>query len=365
MEKDRFPGVRIVVRAALLLLVSGACMWPFMKPRETAGPSTEPVGLHAFAGETMGTTYSVKVFAAPEAWSGLSERVGPAIQAALDLVNDRMSTYRPDSELSRFNQLQDTAPFSMSRDTLAVFEVAQRVSEVSGGAFDVTIGPLVNAWGFGPGERTVTGPSEDELAALRGRVGYRKLELDAAASTVRKTQPDLYCDLSAVAKGYGVDRVVKALEDLGIASYMVEVGGEVRTRGLKAGRPWRIAIAKPVPDQQAHDRIFPMPPEGLALATSGDYRNFYELDGIRLSHTIDPSTGRPITHNLASVSVFHANCADADAYATAFMVLGPEKGYDLAVQEDVAALFITRDAPDRFSEKTTPAFEAQFGKEAE
>jgi len=292
----------------------------------------------------------------PERWPKVARHVMPAIQAQLDLVDERMSTYRPDSELSRFNQSTETTPFRISPETLEVFRIAQAVSEASGGAFDVTVGPLVNAWGFGPEEGRQEGPSEAELAALRERVGYRNLEIDEAALTIRKALPDIYCDLGAVAKGYAVDRVAQALDRLEIHNYMVEVGGEIRTRGSKAGEPWRIGIEEPVTGRRAIRKVLKMPVAGLAMATSGDYRNYIEIGGVRLSHTIDPRTSRPIAHGLASASVLHDTCAMADAYATALMVLGPEKGYTLAVEHGLAALFIIREAPDRFAEKATPAF---------
>ena len=332
-------------------------MWSLLKPRSVSSPTVEPAGLHEFLGETMGTTFTVKVVVPAARWAQVAERVEPAIQAELDLVNARMSTWRADSELSQFNQSAETAPTTMSPETLEVFRIAQEVSAASGGAFDVTVGPLVNAWGFGPDGQTLEGPSDAELVALRARVGYQALDIDRAASTLRKARPDVYCDLSAVAKGYGVDRVAQALEGLGIDNYMVEIGGEIRTRGAKDGRGWHLAIEKPVMTHRETQKVLAIPPGGLALATSGDYRNYLEVDGVRLSHTIDPRTGRPIAHALASVSVIHAECAYADAYATALMVLGPEDGYHLALDLDLAALFIIRDAPGQFTEKATSAFE--------
>ena len=336
-------GMSVVTFLLLVVLTTSlGCM----RPRE-----------RAVSGETMGTTFTVKVVTTPG--SGRRSQLAKlpdTVHACLDSVNQKMSTWLPDSELSRFNQYEGSEPFQMSRETLRVIRHARRVSEVSGGAFDITVGPLVNAWGFGPEEGILEGPSDAELAALRERVGYDKLEVDLSTSTVRKTRPDIYCDLSAIAKGYAVDKVAAALDDLGFENYMVEVGGEVKANGVNAkGIPWQIGIERPVPGARAVHKVVPL--SGMAMATSGDYRNYYEKDGIRLSHTIDPRTGRPVAHKLASVSVVHKECAWADAYATALMVLGPDAGYALAVKEDLAAFFIVHEGSRAFSEKATPAFE--------
>jgi thiamine biosynthesis lipoprotein len=305
---------------------------------------------YSYAGSTMGTTYHVRVMADPKVTpvDGLEGEIA----AALEDVNGRMSTYKPDSELSRFNQHLSLEPFAVSAETLAVFRISQEVSRESNGAFDITVGPLVNAFGFGPDERKE--PTDAELAKLRERVGYQKVEIDPDGK-LRKLRPDVYCDLSAVAKGYGVDKAAEAIEKRGIGRYMVEVGGEVRTKGLNAeGQPWRIGIEKPLADERAVERVVPL--NNRSMATSGDYRNFYVENGKRLSHTIDPRTGRPIAHMLASVSVVHESCAWADAYATAIMVLGPEEGYQFAIDHQLAALLIVHNG-EAFVEKATPAFE--------
>lgn len=346
-----------MLRGIIVVIVLGFLVWMALSAFKRGTFARTTVDVREFTGETMGTTYSVKVAASGERWAEAAAKTGPAIQAALDRVNERMSTYRPDSELSRFNRSAETTPFSLSRETLEVFQIAQRVSEVSGGAFDVTVGPLVNAWGFGPERREEKVLSDEEIAKLRERVGYRMLEIDVAAGTIRKQRPDMYCDLSAVAKGYGVDCVAAALERLGIGNYMIEVGGEVRTRGDKDGRGWHIGIERPTPGAQGMIlKRMKMPAEGLSMATSGDYRNYFEIGGVRYSHMIDPATGRPIAHNLASVTVLASTCAVADAYATAIDVLGPEKGYALAVEQGLPVLLIVADAAGQFSEKATPAF---------
>lgn len=230
------------------------------------------------------------------------------------------------------------------------------MSALTRGAFDITAGPLVNVWGFGPEGHAETLPSDAEIARALERSGYDKLEIDEESATVRKTQPDLYCDLSAIAKGYGVDRVAESLERDGLANFMVEVGGEVRTSGTNdSGNAWRIAIEQPVPGRRAIQRIVPL--SDLAMATSGGYRNFYDVDGAHFSHMIDPRTGRPISHRLASVSVVDELSVRADALATGLFVLGPEEGYRLAVHRDIAALFLIEEEGGELQELATPAFE--------
>jgi FAD:protein FMN transferase len=287
-------------------------------------------------------------------------RVQDAIERQLARVNELMSTYLPSSELSRFNQWASREPFQLSAETFEVFQVARRVGSLSSGAFDVTVGPVVNAWGFGPPGKPAHPPSDVELDQLKAGVGWDKIVLEEAHSAIRKIRPDVYCDLSAVAKGYGVDRVSATLSGLGYFEHMVEVGGEVRARGRNAeGQPWRIGVEKPLEGGRAVQRTLPL--ENLAMATSGDYRNYYEEGGRRVSHEIDPRTARPIGHRLASVTVVTGRCVEADAFATALIVLGEEEGYRLAVEQNLAALFLVREA-DGFVEKTSPRFEELFGQ---
>ena len=316
---------------------------------------------YEFTGPTMGTTYNVKVVSpGPLIAQDEQGRIENAVQDELDRVNGMMSTFQPDSELSRFNQSVETTPFAVSPETAEVFAMARSVSEATNGAFDVTVGPLVNAWGFGPDASAPQGPTDSELAALRERVGYEKVKVDCQASTLQKSRPDVYCDLAAIAKGYAVDNVAQRLDALGYTDYMVEVGGEVRTHGRNAkGVAWQIGIERPVPgipQGAVIERAIGL--DNASLATSGDYRNYYERDGKRYSHLIDPHTGRPITHNLASVSVITTKCVDADAFATGLIVLGPDEGYAAAIENDLAALFVIRDDSGGYIEKATPKFEA-------
>jgi len=297
-------------------------------------------------GPTMGTTFTVKV-RGPALGAEPTAALSAGIQGALDGVNDAMSTWQPTSELSRFNDGPADTPFAFSAPTLEVLAVAREVYAASGGVFDVTVGPLVNRWGFGPDDR-IGPPTQAEIDALLAAVGQDKLTLDADAGTVSKPDAGLRVDLSAVAKGYAVDRVALAIEALGHDAYMVEVGGEVRT-GAGGDEPWRIAVERPSfkpPGTEANPVFEVVELAGLSMATSGDYRNYIK-DGDKLrSHTIDPRTGAPVEHALASVTVVHRDCAAADAWATALMVLGPDEGLAVAEREGLAALFITRGTPD-------------------
>ncbi len=308
------------------------------------------------AGETMGTTYSVKIVDTDGRWR-IRQRaeLGDLVRDCLEDVNQRMSTYRSDSELSRFNQQPADLPFQFSPETFHVMNRAMEISELTGGAFDITVGPIVNAYGFGPATRPVEPPSEAMLAELKQRVGYRLVELDSVNRTARKKRDDVYCDLSAIAKGYGVDQLARLLDGKDIARYMVEVGGEVRVRGLNAeGKPWRIGIEKPTAGGRAIHRVIGL--TDRSVATSGNYHNYYTVNGSRICHEIDPRTGRAISNDLASVSVIADDCETADALATAFMVLGPADGYNLAEKEHLAALFLVCREPEVLEEKLTSAY---------
>jgi thiamine biosynthesis lipoprotein len=307
-------------------------------------------------GATMGTTYNIKLADPPEELDpgALQQR----IDALLDEVNGLMSTYRPGSELSRFNASPSTDWYPVSPELVRVVAAAQEVSKATDGAFDVTVGPLVNLWGFGP-DMDVSAdqlPSAADVEAARIRVGYRQLEVRRKPPALRKSRPDLYVDLSAIAKGYGVDRVAALIADAGIANALVEIGGELHGRGHNGqGEPWRIAVERPDPGVRRALRVVPL--NELGMATSGDYRNFFEVDGKRYSHTIDPATGRPVQHDLASVTVLAESAMTADAWATALLVLGPEAGLAKAQALDLPALLIRRTGDELVSEHT-PAFDA-------
>lgn len=292
-------------------------------------------------GEVMGTTYTVKVVAQTreEQSEQSAAALAQTVKEALDAVDQSMSTYKPDSELSRFNAGPADQDVDISPGVAEVLTVAFNVHRRSGGAFDVTVGPLVERWGFGAKGELTEVPSSADIDALRSRLGHEHLDFDMTASTLRKDAKDLRVDLSAIAKGYGVDRAAAALHEAGWDNFLVEVGGEVRVSGkTEAGRAWRLAVEKPSTSERTIFEVIEL--EDQAMATSGDYRNFTVVDGTRYSHTIDPTTGRPVTHELASVSVLADSCAEADALATALNVLGPQRGLELAEREGLPALFL-------------------------
>ena len=337
---------------------------PALAACAAAPPATGAAAVerHTFRGATMGTTYAVTVVG-----PGIDERrlagLQAAVQAALDDVDATMSHYRPDSDLSRFNRHRDAAPLAVSPALVGVVRESIAISRLTGGAFDVTVAPLVDAWGFGAPGPVAAPPGEAELAALRRDVGHELLEVDEASSTLGKRRPGVRIDLSAIAKGHGVDRAAEALAAGGITDYMVEVGGEVRAGGTtETGTPWRVGIERPAPGRSAIRRVVAL--RDGALATSGEYRNFYDLAGARVSHTIDPRTGRPVTHRLRSVSVLADRSARADGLATALEVLGPDDGYALAVERGWTALFVVEDDGGALRDRPTPAFEALAGQES-
>jgi len=320
-------------------------------------PGEKRQELFHFFGATMGTSYSVRLVAERE--TDLAPFNLKAVQEKVDRrlseINSMMSTYDTESELSRFNGYKGEDWFVVSAETARVVEFALRVATDSGGAFDPTVGPAVNLWGFGPDKDRVLPPAEADIAAALARVGYAKLMVRTDPPALRKLQPDLYVDLSAVAKGFAVDEVSALLDELGFADSMVEIGGEVRTRGSKPDNiAWRIGVEKPDSAGRLLQEIFQL--NDAAMATSGDYRNFFERDGVRYSHTIDPSTARPVQHQLATVSVLAGNCMRADALATALLVMGDAVGYDWCVERKVAALFLIRHGV-AVEERATPRFE--------
>jgi len=305
---------------------------------------------------TMGTRFNIKVSLLPD--DVQVEQLKLQINKLLDKINSQMSTYLPDSELSVLNRSQSLDWQTVSVPLYEVLYKAKQVNEQSHGAFDVTVGLLVNLWGFGPDPMHFVAPSAKVIAENLKKTGSEHLSLNDTNKTVRKNIPGLYIDLSALAKGYAVDQVALLLEKQGVQHYMVEIGGELRLKGHNIeDSPWHIAIEKPAASSRTIEKILSL--TNTSMATSGDYRNFFEVDGVRFSHTIDPRTGSPITHKLASVTILSDTCMDADAWATALTVLGPEKGFELAEKRQIAALFIIKTAAG-FSEKSTSAFSRFF-----
>lgn len=311
---------------ALALLVSG-CLF-----------DKEPEVIR-LSGQTMGTTYNVTAIG-----EDLDEEaLAKAVEDTLAAVNAKMSNWDENSEVSKFSASDSTDPIAVSAEFAQVIAAANEVHEKSGGKFDVTLGPLIELWGFGPRKPEDPVPSEEEIAAALDRVGQAEmLSLDRKVGTLTKSDGSVGINLSAIAKGYGIDAVAETLRAAGIEDYMVEIGGDLVTRGENdKGEAWRIGIEKPESGSQTVQLVVPV--SDLGMATSGDYRNFFEQDGVRYSHIIDPTTGRPITHRTTSVTVLADSAMMADAWATAMLALGQEEGLKIAEANDLAAFFISRD----------------------
>lgn len=313
------------------------------------------------AGATMGTTWhATAIVPGDSALDAQSLQAG--IEAQLEAVNASMSTYRPDSEISRFNAAPVDEWFQVSADFYMVLSTALAVGWQSDGAYDVTVGPLVNLWGFGPDGSIEAAPEEAQIAATMARVGQDKLRVDGETLKILK-QSGMYLDFSSIAKGFAVDQVARWLVGEGIDSFLVEVGGEMRVAGLSArGDAWRVGIEAPETGRFALARTLRL--GNAAVATSGDYRNYFEVDGVRFSHTIDPRNGRPVAHELVSVTVVHPSSMLADAWATALTVLGAEQAWAVAEAQGLAVYFIERDG-EAFRSRYTAALEPYLEPETQ
>jgi thiamine biosynthesis lipoprotein len=330
-------AVKLLTIASVLLILSG-CF-----------PSNDLVRQeYLMQGKTMGTTYNIKVVGENIDTVKLQQ----GIDKKLIQLNQEMSTYITDSELSTFNQSTSLEPISVSLGLARVLKEAIRLGELTEGALDVTVGPLVNLWGFGPEYRPETVPSDELLAETKARVGLNKLVFEKGM--LNKKIPDLYVDLSTIAKGYGVDLVAEFIEANGINNYLVEIGGEMRVKGFKhTGELWHVAIEKPLSNERAVHQI--IVPKDNAVATSGDYRIYFEADGQRFSHIIDPKTGKPINHKLVSVTVIHPSSMTADGLSTAMMVMGEEKALAFAEANGLAVYIIAK-TEHGFVEQSTVKF---------
>ncbi|MDD9806820.1 MAG: FAD:protein FMN transferase [Gammaproteobacteria bacterium] len=311
-----------------------------------------PPAEHALHGETMGTTWSVKLFDAVPAAE--YDAMAAEIAVLFDGLNAAMSTYIEDSEISRFNRSRDTAWQPVSP---ALAEIVAQALEISGhtrGAFDVTVAPIVALWGFGAAQKEGTFPDRMLLDDLMKTVGYRHLSARLEPPALRKGVPALQVDLSAIAKGYAVDRVAALVAAHGVNNYLAEVGGELRASGVsQLLRPWRVGVEKPMPGWRETMHIVEL--KGRGIATSGDYRNFIELDGRRYSHGIDPRTGEPAPYRGASMTVIADTAMEADAWATGLFVLGKDEALAIAEAHGLAVYFIEQ-AGDGFSQTFNEAF---------
>lgn len=301
----------------------------------------------------MGSTYSIKYVR--RAGLAAPSEVQAQVERILAQIDRQMSTYRSDSDIERFNDLPANSCQAMPAAVLRLIEIGQRLSRDSQGAFDLTVEPLLNLWGFGPQGRGEAVPSDTALAQVRQRVGYTHLRIegdqlckDAAVAV----------DFNSIAAGHAVDRIAARLAEMGIDSYLVEATGELKAVGRKPdGSAWRIALEEPRDDRQLAERVIAV--DGYGVSTSGDYRNYFQRDGQRYSHTFDARTGRPVEHGLASVTVIHPAAVMADGLSTLLLILGPERGWDYAEKHDIAAFFVIR-ADTGFVTRSNRAFDRLF-----
>jgi thiamine biosynthesis lipoprotein len=325
--------IRVLMAASLLLAACASA--PAARESKAAGETL-------LAGETMGSAWTVKIAGAlPLPAAALQE----GIQAQFDAVNLALSTYRPDSALSRFNADDRGLWLDIDPELARVMAYALSLAERSGGAYDVTVGPLVDLWGFGPVPPTHRVPDAAAIEAARARVGWRKVSVDAARNRARK-EPGVRVDLSSLGKGRGVDRAAAFLDSHGVANYLVDLSGKLRARGANpAGAAWRVAVERPAADAGSPtDAMEPAVVElrDQSIATAGDYRRYFESGGRHYSHIIDPRTGEPVSHRTVSSTVLADDCMQADALATMLMVMQPEAAMQLADQARLRALLISR-----------------------
>ncbi|EKT4569168.1 FAD:protein FMN transferase [Pseudomonas sp. GD03817] len=326
------------MRTALLfiLLLLTAC---------NQGPTLERLG-----GPTMGSSYSIQYVREP----GGPEpaQVQRAVETILHDIDHHYSTYRGDSIVSQFNRLPAGQCLALPPDMLALVSLGQHLAEQSDGAFDLTVEPLLDLWGFGPQARHQQVPEPQALAQVRQRVGYQHLRVKGRA--LCKDAP-VQLDFNSIVAGHAVDLIAARLQAMGVSSFVAEATGELKAVGRKPdGSPWRIALELPREDRQIARQVIPV--NSLSVSTSGDYRHYFEQNGRRYSHTFDARLGRPVEHDLAAVTVLDASALLADGYSTLLLILGPQQGWDFAVAHDLAAVLVTR-AEGGFVSRATPAFE--------
>jgi thiamine biosynthesis lipoprotein len=341
--------------AAFLLLVLGAVLF------FTDGDGD----IQQLNGLTMGTSYQVQIVDMPDgiAAEDLAADIGDLLS---QLDTETFSTYASNSELSRFNRHGVNIPFIASAELIEVLLMAQEISALSGGAFDVTVGPLVNLWGFGPDLAVFeTVPTQSQIDAARTRVGFQFLRISPSNREIRKTR-DMYVDLSAIAKGYAVDQLAEYLDQIGVDNYFLEIGGELKIKGSKpGGEGWVPAIEAPIDTASQVYQIFYSRGDNIAVAGSGDYRNYFEEEGQRYSHEIDPRNGRPVTHSLAAAYVIDESTARADALATTYMILGPDAAEKLASRQGQAVYFIYKSESDGFEDYVSAEFNRYLASDSQ
>ncbi|EKZ5694223.1 FAD:protein FMN transferase ApbE [Klebsiella quasipneumoniae] len=335
-------------RAALL----GACVL-FSGCDSATTPATPASTATVLDGKTMGTFWRVSVIGVDEA---KAQALRAKVQAQLDADDRLLSTWKNDSALMRFNHAADTRPWPVSEAMADIVTLSLRIGAKTHGAMDITVGPLVNLWGFGPDKQPVATPDAQAIAAAKARTGLQHLQVinQSGRQFLQKDIPDLFVDLSTVGEGYAADHLARLMEQEGISRYLVSVGGALVSRGMNGeGKPWRVAIQKPTDRENAVQAIVDI--NGHGISTSGSYRNYYELDGKRISHVIDPQTGQPITHKLVSVTVIAPTALEADGWDTGLMVLGPEKAQQVVREQDLAVYMIVKEG-EGFKTWMSPQF---------
>ncbi|MCL8068099.1 FAD:protein FMN transferase ApbE [Klebsiella quasipneumoniae] len=335
-------------RAALL----GACVL-FSGCDSATTPATPASTATVLDGKTMGTFWRVSVIGVDEA---KAQALRAKVQAQLDADDRLLSTWKNDSALMRFNHATDTRPWPVSEAMADIVTLSLRIGAKTHGAMDITVGPLVNLWGFGPDKQPVATPDAQAIAAAKARTGLQHLQVinQSGRQFLQKDIPDLFVDLSTVGEGYAADHLARLMEQEGISRYLVSVGGALVSRGMNGeGKPWRVAIQKPTDQENAVQAIVDI--NGHGISTSGSYRNYYELDGKRISHVIDPQTGQPITHKLVSVTVIAPTALEADGWDTGLMVLGPEKAQQVVREQGLAVYMIVKEG-EGFKTWMSPQF---------
>lgn len=334
-------------------LLQGACLVSTLV-LALSGCDSNPGRVEVLSGPTMGSTYTIKyVF---NASTPAADAVGVEVQSILDEVDRQMSTYRLDSDIARFNQSPANSCMQMPQPVLDLAQYGYELSRSSDGAFDLTLAPLLNLWGFGPQARAKHVPSAADIAKAKEQIGYQHVRV--VGDQLCK-DADAQVEFNSIAAGYTVDRISERFAQLNIDSYMIEVTGELIAKGHKPdGSPWRIALEQPLGDgQRVIQRVLEI--DGYGVNTSGDYRNYFEENGVRFSHTIDPQVGAPISHRLASVTVVDPSALHADGLGTVLLVLGPERGLAFAEERKIAAFFVMRDS-EGFTTQVSSEFSRMF-----
>ncbi|SDZ29651.1 thiamine biosynthesis lipoprotein [Pseudomonas sp. NFIX28] len=330
--------------------------WAILAVMATLGGCDQGDSLESFGGPTMGSTYSIKYVR--RAGLAAPGEVQAQVEQILAQVDRQMSTYRSDSDIQRFNDLPANSCQAMPAAVLQLVEIGQQLSRDSQGSFDLTVEPLLNLWGFGPQGRGAVVPSEAALMQVRPRVGYTHLRIEGDQLC---KDAAVEVDFNSIAAGHAVDRITARLEEMRIDNYLVEATGELKAVGRKPdGSAWRIALEEPRDDRQVAERVITI--DGYGVSTSGDYRNYFQRDGQRYSHTFDARTGTPVEHALASVTVIHPAAVMADGLSTLLLILGPERGWDYAEKHDIAAFFVIR-ADTGFVTRSNRAFDRLFARQ--